>query len=510
MLPRTSVPPLAEAELKRVRIKHWGNRRAPQRFEYLGGLVAPKHTVLEATVANTATTIVSRVLLFQEKDGTLTKLLTPDRNAVAGLERVLMDLTKLAPVSQPMESAAFVRCQNTARKQKRMQMALESLTMKDLSRQDAEIKAFGKKEKLKYGKPLRIIQGRTDRYLFSLGRWIKPMEKGLYTSIDRVLGYKAVMKGLNGVERAAIVRQGWEAIDKPCAVSVDIEKFDASVSKPVLEVEHKPYIRCGRGDVQLAKMLRWQLKNKGRATCVDGAVKYSREGGRMSGDPNTSLGNILICTATHVMYCREQGIPFRLANDGDDSVLIISQRHLRKFLAGLDAHWRSLGFRIKVDNVAMEFSEIDFCQCRPVMVDGVWCFVRNPATALQKDLVNTVVATDDTERRAWYAAVGDGGLSQYEAVPMYSSFYKMLQRLGEKNTVNYQWRAAMQKTALYQRSGLSGKEVSAETRVSFWKAYGINAVQQRAFEAACDSFQPSTIPDHQGPPPLTILTDLLK
>lgn len=495
---RDDVKPLAPADLKDLKITYWDVKRKEKKYEYLGGLVEQKHTVLNCSVANVATTIVARVLKYQLPDGTLEDLLEPDWKKVEALGKVITDLTKHAPHSQPMSREAYAASQGTARKVRRMEEALASLRLEPIQREDSELRAFGKREKLKFGKPLRIIQARGDRYLMDLGRRIKPLEKGLYASINEAFGYVVVMKGLNGVQRGQCVWEMWDEIPNPVAISVDLSKFDASTHKWVLQQEHKAYTQCAPGDTTLAKLLRWQLKNKGRAVCEDGVIKYGRSGGRMSGDANTSLGNIVICTAAHKLYAEEQGIPFRLANDGDDSVIIVSEKHARRYTQGLQAFWEALGYHIRVDGITREFSEIDFCQSRPVNVAGLWTFVRNPSNAIQKDLLNPSCPRDSTERAAWYHAVGSGGLTQGACLPMYSAFYAMLKRMGKANKINYQWRAAMEKSAKYTRTGLVGTLVEEGTRVSFYQAFGIPPWRQAQFEDACNNFEFNPIPDQQA------------
>lgn len=510
VLERGVVEPLAGAEADGLRTRLWVSKRRPQRFEFLGGLVPRKHVVLATTVANVSTTIVARVLKYQEQDGTLTELLKPERDAVRRLGERIMYLTQHAPATQPMAGEALVAAQTTARKQKRMQVAMASLNMSPLVRQDAEVQAFGKREKLKIGKPLRIIQARSDRYLYSTARYLKPMEKGLYRSINKVLGYTAVMKGLNGVQRAAEALRAWQACRNPRAVSVDIKKFDAATSADVIEQEHRAYTRCVPGDTAFATMLRWQLKNKGRAMCDDGVVKYQREGGRMSGDANTSLGNIIICTAAHIEYAATIGVAIQLLNDGDDSVIVLEADDLPAYLAGVEQFWLSLGYRVSIDGVTDEFSRIDFCQCRPVEVAGEWAFVRNPVNAIQKDLVNPTLPADHQERQAWYAAVGCGGLSQLRGVPMYDAFYTMLKRVGKHNMVKYQWRTAQEKVLRFTSTGLRERGgVASSTRVSFWEAFGITPVEQIAFENACQNFTIIDAPDHNGTPTVNLLGHLL-
>jgi hypothetical protein len=225
--------------------------------------------------------------------------------------------------------------------------------------------------------------------------------------------------------------------------------------------------------------------------CSDGRVKYESSGGRMSGDPNTSLGNILICLSGHVLYSRTSGVRTVILNDGDDSVILMERADLARYTGGLGAFWLKLGFRIGVDSITDVFERIDFCQCRPVKVDGVWTMIRNPAVAIQKDLTSATPFASAKERKSWFSAVGTGGLSQYAGVPIFDAFYTALQKQGTADATNYQWRAGLKNQAAYRVTGHRGTagKVGAETRASFYMAFGVTPDEQLEAERACANHQ---------------------
>lgn len=492
-----------------MQTKVWVTKRVtPQTFDCYGGLVSRKHTVHSASINNAERAVATRVLMYQEKDGSLSAKPQPVRAAVLKLGKAMLAATASAPHANPLSHASFMERVKGARKRQRMELAGSQVSSAGVERRDSEVKAFVKREAVKIGKPCRLIQARGDKYLYALARWLKAMEHPIYEAIDQFAGYSCVMKGYNGVERAQVVRGFWESFKAPVAVSLDFAKFDQHVSASVLECEHAVY-KARNSDPELARLLNWQLVNRGRVVCDDGMVKYRVKGCRMSGDPNTSLGNIIICAAGHLEYARAKGIRCRVANDGDDSVIIVEEKDLERYLDGLDEHWNKLGFRLTVDSVTNVFSEIDFCQCRPVLVDGVWAFIRNPSVAVAKDLTCTQHLATSAERSAWLWCVGGGGLAEYSKVPIMGALYTELKKAGAKPKANYQWLANLDKVQRYRHTGLTGAgEVSQETRYYYWLSFGITPTEQLAMEEAIRAVPFTSEPIQIGDPP-PILTDIL-
>jgi hypothetical protein len=475
---------LAPPPLPEMRTVHWVSRAKSQAFEFQGGLVDSMHSVHASTVRNAESAVATRVLRYQHGDGSLSQLPQPLPGHVSALGAMMSKMTRSARSHRPIPGPAFEQGQTTARKRVRMVRAGCSLKLVPLQQRDAAIKAFVKKEILKEGKPCRLIQPRDDRYLHTSARYIKPMEKQLYAAMDQYLDYKAVMKGLNGVERATELLAAWNLFCSPIAISLDFKKFDQHVRAAILRCEHAVYCAHTTDAGYLRGILEWQLKNRGKVVCADGLVKYEVDGGRMSGDPNTSLGNILICLAGHVLYAKQKGVRVRVLNDGDDSVIIMEAKDLDQYLGGLEEWWLGLGFRIGVDAISREFEGIDFCQCRPVQVDGVWTMVRNPATAIQKDLTSSSCFRTEKERGAWLTAVGTGGLSQYGGVPVFDALYRAMVRDGSPVTSNYQWLQELQRTQKYRQTGRRGGSVvvTPSSRVSFYVAFGITPDEQKLLE----------------------------
>lgn len=79
---------------------------------------------------------------------------------------------------------------------------------------------------------------------------------------------------------------------------------------------------------RLSFLLNFQLKNKGTARFGSEGlqIRYDVKGTRASGDMNTSSGNCMIMVSLVYSYMSTLGINWRLANNGDDCVLMIERK----------------------------------------------------------------------------------------------------------------------------------------------------------------------------------------
>jgi hypothetical protein len=299
-----------------------------------------------------------------------------------------------------------------------------------------------------------------------------------------VYGHKVVMKGRNAEERAEILRSHWDEFRDPVCISLDASRFDQHVSTQALQFEHSIYNSIYRDD-ELRRALRMQVNNRGVARTAEGIVKYQVEGHRMSGDMNTSLGNVILMCAMVYAYTRTLGIKCRVADDGDDCLLFIERRHL-PLTANLRGYFREFGFTMKVEEAVDEFEQVSFCQCSPLWVGDRWLMVRQPRAGLAKD--STWLQPDLTGAgllalRSWTHCVGKCGLSMTGGVPIYQELYGLYIRNGLAGkgvqgfggmTSGFEYMAA--------RMSRSQQAISPATRASFYYAFGITPDQQIALE----------------------------
>jgi len=366
--------------------------------------------------------------------------------------------------------------------------ALTDLNNRGVCRKDAESIAFVKCEKVPEGKAPRCIQPRTPVYNISLGVFIKPIEHKLYRMITRVFRSSTpiVMKGFNVCEVAQHLHEKWTNLTDPVAVGLDAVKFDMHVSASMLKWEHSIYNGL-YGSLDLKRLLKWQMNNRGRGFAEDGKLKYSVRGRRFSGDMNTALGNCLIMCAMVYAYCDERGIRIEFANNGDDCVIMMERGDLARFTKNLDEWFMQLGFRMTVEKPVDIFERIEFCQMSPVLTGDGYKMCRHPDVAREKDSICLFDIRTMSARRKWMGAVGECGLAIASGMPIFQNMYLAYCRHGEKSKILES--VGMQSGMLFLSRGLEAKAaaITQDARYSFYLAYGITPDEQIAIEMYYDN-----------------------
>jgi len=406
----------------------------------------------------------------------------------------------------PFRSAVLEACEqvphwtvpeflSTYRGQKlaRYQQAAESLMCREVCSADAKIKAFVKAEALNLeDKPdpaPRIIQPRGPRYNLCLGRYLKPAEHALYQAVAEVWGGPTIMKGYNAAGTADALRGMWESFADPIAVGLDASRFDQHVSVDALKFEHGFYRALFPGDHQLSWLLDLQLENEARFCGTDGTFEYTTDGCRMSGDMNTALGNCLLMCSMVWAYLDEKRITARLANNGDDCVVVMERSDLRNFSDGLDQWFLARGFTMVVEEAVDVFERISFCQCQPVKGNSSYIMVRHPDMGLAKDCTYKCpdMATPVRSFRRWAYQVGVAGMSLAGEIPVYSSAYRALVRLGEKCSKAQGFGNGDSGFEYMARGMRSSGQVTQASRESFHLAFGLLPSEQVDLERRYES-----------------------
>lgn len=377
--------------------------------------------------------------------------------------------------------------------------AWRSLQRRALHPGDAHLRPFTKFEKQLLSKAPRIINPRSPRYNLALGKYLKKSEKIYFRAINDVwqsLTGHTVIKGLNVVESASVMKQKWDRFKRPVALGLDATKYDMHVSVAALLYEHGFYTGVFDED-ELRNLLAQQLDNKGVAHCPDGEVRFRVPGTRCSGDLNTSLGNcLLMCALLHAM-CAELGIEAELANNGDDCVLFFEEDHLQAVLALVPSYFARYGFRMQVEEPVFEFEHVEFCQSQPVLLGGGWTMVRNLRACLKKDPMCLVPIQNDRVWRKWLAAVGECGLATVPGCPVLQSFYGAFLRAGTRASSKFK-RAIFRNTSMLERmEGLkpAAAPITVAARVSFYNAFGVLPEMQLELEKYYDSFEIGSLTD---------------
>jgi len=348
--------------------------------------------------------------------------------------------------------------------------------------------AFVKDERQIFGKAPRLIRPFNPVFNLTFGTFVYPLEKCVYGAIDALYGGPTVTKGLNGSEVACALRSKWDSFGDPVCLITDMSRFDQHCSPEALDwvrwlcCKALYKTRCEVGEFN--KLWRHTVNTRGMVLCDDGVVQYSVDGTLNSGLSSTSLCGVAIVCYLLRAYCDLVGARHQLISAGDDTNIIIERRDLPNF-AGLASFCLRAGYTVKIDGVVDVFERIDFCQARPVWDGADWVMCRNPMVITTKDLLVARKFRNSIERRAYMGAIADCGLSLTGGLPIVQSFYTMLKRNARGAAP-----CTLERNGFYYLSRDMSRCVrspSDESRISFYKAFGINIWRQLELERYYDS-----------------------
>lgn len=443
---------------------------------------------------NASRAVAERVLMVP--DGTGGLKFCPKPLSASHVHRTLLPFRKLVEKTvrndssfpiHPLSSAQFVESYHGS-KRRRYQEAVDSLVWDPVTQRDARVMGFVKVEKINFSAKAdpcpRLIQPRSFRYGAALGQHIKHVEKPLFSIIDGIYGGPTVLKGYDCIQSAKHLKDMWDEFHNPVAIGLDASRFDQHCSPELLQWEHDTWLQLVADKSAVRKLLSWQLQNDGRIYLDDAVIKYTTNGCRMSGDMNTSSGNCLIMCAMVYCYLSSRNIPhFRLANNGDDCVVIMEKSFL-KTLSNLTQWFTDMGYTMKVEDPVYEFEQISFCQTQPVF-DGVgYRMVRDPRVACAKDLCSTLDLQVDRVRKAWFNAMSMGGEKLVAGIPVLQEFYQSFPRSEIKQSSKDTTLNRMYDAGIWRMVPRVGgyRDVVAQSRYSFWLAFGIHPDQQEILE----------------------------
>lgn len=408
----------------------------------------------------------------------------PTSKGMAELRRAARRVGKLLPRVAVWDDEEVLATM-TGRRLRRYAVAAEELNMYGVGPDDARITAFIKPEKTDPGAKTnpdpRMIQFRSPRYTFALFKWLKPCEKALY-NITGPNGLRAIAKGLNHLERAALLSRKMEQFRRPVVYSIDASRWDKHVSKEVLQLEHSIYLRMHANPPELQTLLARQLYNKCRTMK---GVSYRVSGGRMSGDANTALGNcLLMVIMCYAMAEKLQLQKWDILDDGDDCLLIVEQNEEGK-LEGIVETFLQYGQELKLENRSTSVEGVAFCQHHPCLVGGRWRMVQDWRKVLSTRAAGCKHWNDPALRRGMARAVGLCELALSPGVPVLQEYaLALLRNAGDApipKAVHDDlevWNRAMK-----EKPGVP-KEIDLLSRESFADAFGLEPADQITIETA--------------------------
>lgn len=369
----------------------------------------------------------------------------------------------------------------TGSKRERYEKAWEKYCQEGLDYKSGWVQAFLKDEnappKSAFEKQPRVVQSRQYHFALRFGMHINDIEKQLYTKKGWGNGVSPTPvfgKGHNPLQRAKnIIKKTRPFIDWECLM-FDLTAYDSTIKSELLGLCHMLYLHCNDNEE-----LRWILKQQLKTTGYTKDFKYHVAcGGRCSGDFDTSCGNALIMATLIWMYLTEKGIKGDQYCDGDDTLLFtergaVDHEDIRNW-------FRDFGLVLRVEGVAHKLEEIEWCQCKPVLVRGRYCMTPNFRKRISHSLSSPKMSG------GYMRAVADGELVISNGVPILGAYAKMIDR----SSRGFQPGALEASQAYYYKNALKMKgkavytdvEPSDESRRSFFLAFGVTPQDQISYE----------------------------
>lgn len=374
-------------------------------------------------------------------------------------------------------------------------LAAESLRFWPVEKADSRLDCFLKAEKVapltKFPKP-RMIFPRSPRYNLEVASRLKPFEHWLWGRLTgRVLwggsNTRVVAKGLSPQKRANLILRKFHALEDCVCFEVDGKAFEAHVTSGQLEAEHGVYRSAFPGDKGLARLLREQLVLSGRLPC---GAKFSRVGGRASGDFNTGMGNTLIMLAVVVGCLGAFGCPFDTLVDGDNALIFLRGSDADAVLADFAALvLAQSGHEFTLERPVRIVEEIRFGRSAPVFLGPAlgWTMVRDWRSVFSGALCSHRWLREPRFAREWLTGVARCELSLAVGVPLLQAWaLKILGTTGFSGRVRcHPFREYFMVGAWMADEGVSA-DVSPEARFSFERAFGLSPDDQLRIEGGLE------------------------
>jgi len=328
-----------------------------------------------------------------------------------------------------------------------------------------------------------------------MARFIKPLEEQLIQLIGidpiegiligeptRQVGGRLFTKGLTLREQAIALREDWESYGVPVVIPMDGDKFEGHQSNAMMDETWLFYNRVSHWIYRtLQKYCRYAHLYS------DTGLVATLEGKLLSGKRDTSVqGCLHTLTYLFIMYVVYMKMDVRFKINGDDSNVTTDIKELK---TGWQECIVELGGRLgqvfSVSEPVRHFEQLDYCQTRPIYVNG-WVMCGIPSKVL---CTSTVVdkAMKVKSMRDYIYSYGLAELISYNGAPIITAHAKALMSLskGRLNT-NYfdDWLYEELKLELKGKTfrNIQPMVISAKARETFARAFDISVERQLFIE----------------------------
>lgn len=356
---------------------------------------------------------------------------------------------------------------------------------------DVKLRAFLKAEKrgpMSLAKP-RMIFPRDPRYNLVVASWLKPFEHWLWgnlksRAVSGTGNSRVVAKGLNQTQRANLIVRKMRSIPDCVVFEVDGRAFEAHVGKWQLLQEHSVYESAYPCDGDLKRTLNKQLRNFG---VTSNGVRFSRDGGRASGDFNTGMGNTLVMLAVVMGVMSQTGVGlWDTLVDGDNALLFLRRAdHRRVYDLFPDIAVKISGHEMVLERPTSVVEKVRFGQSAPLRVKGGWQMVRD-----WRKVVSQSTSSHHHLREPRFALEFIRGIAACESflaggVPILWAYTRnLLARTEKVDTFRRHFLRDYQILGVPVDSlgPTYAEEPDEEARVSFERAFGVAREEQIAIE----------------------------
>jgi hypothetical protein len=255
----------------------------------------------------------------------------------------------------------------------------------------------------------RVISFRSPKHAVMVAQYLSPCEHKLLQLCGETIckrgGPRGRLfgKGLNQIERAEWIKRKRDRFNRPLVLSIDASRFDRQVHMKMLVLEHLIYVgmliddtRIGTAKAEFKRLLDRQIHNFGSTQTGGANIKYSVEGTRASGDMNTGIGNCIQMLIICIGLFESLGVDWDTLIDGDDTLIFIDLSDFSEdLIARLRDHFYDCGHNIKIEKIAYELIDVEWCQHRPLYIDGALRMCRDPRVIIGKSLSSQKFGHDD-------------------------------------------------------------------------------------------------------------------
>lgn len=371
---------------------------------------------------------------------------------------------------------------------KRVQNARANLVSEGWSNRYCKAKAFIKFEKWEAYEVLselerpmitkspRLIQYRSPEYTYQLALFLRSIEKYVFNTDynGRYLRMheKEFSKGMTSWEIANNLWRKASRLRQPKFTLLDYSRMDAHLRYLLRKVAEWDVYKRMIKDPFFWWLLDQQIQN---SVSTRNRNFWKVVATMLSGEYNTSLGDSEI--NRNILKFLLQAISHYLLICGDDGVVMTE----------LDAPTENLDFAqfgmVAKVVITTDFSQVEYCQCKPVRICGSWRMVRNPYRIMSR----TCYSTKRYVGVGWLkllSSIGICELSCNNGVPVLQAYADMLYRSGGQQPDMKMVAEIME----HRRDKITAKKlpVTQQARVDFWMSFGIPPARQEELEQLFD------------------------